>query len=143
MKTRRLLPNWLLILAGSLLVIGCATTPSAEDEPLYGTWANEAGKYVHHPDGTCFWYERSTDDEPAMECRFTIEDKSTDEDGSTHYKVLCNWDQIPYHESSAVPWYVLIVIDPSGDVMESVASEASYPARINRNDPWYQIHYRQ
>jgi hypothetical protein len=78
-----------------------------------------------------------------MECRFTIEDKSTDQDSNTHYKVLYKWDRIPYHESSAVPWYVRIMIDASGDVMESVASEAGYPARINRNDPWYQIHYRQ
>jgi hypothetical protein len=147
MKTRQLLPNWILILAGSLLIMSCATTPSAEDEPLYGTWANEqdpqAGKYVHSPDGTGFWYREATDDEPAMESRFTIEEKSTDEDGNTHYKVLAKWDEIPYDESLAVPWYVVIMIDPSGDVMESVASEVSYPARVNRNDPWYRIHYRQ
>jgi hypothetical protein len=70
-----------------------------------------------------------------MESRFSIEEKSTDEDGNTHCKVLAKWDQIPYDESSAVPWYVVIMIDPSGDVMESMASQVDYPASINRNDP--------
>lgn len=147
MKTRRLLLKWLLILAGSLLVVSCATTPSADDEPLYGTWANEkdprAGKYVFSPDGTGFWYEKTTDAEPTLESRVTIEEKWTDEDGNTHYKILAKWDQIPYDESSAVPWYVIIVIDPSRGVMESVASRTSYPAEINRSDSWYRIHYRQ
>lgn len=147
MKTRRLLPNWLLVLAGSLLVVSCATTPSAKVEPLYGTWANDkdpqAGKYVFSPDGTGFWYEKATDDEPTLESRQTIEEKWTDEDGNTNYRILAKWDQTPYGESSAVSWYVIVMIDASGDVMESVASRTSYPAGINRSSSWYRIHYRQ
>ncbi len=148
MKTKRLLVNWVLFLTGLLLLVSCTTTPPVEDEPYYGTWANEErigwGKYVNSPDGKGLFYRSATDSEPMMEARYTIEEKWTGEDGYVYYKVASMASSIPYDESSAAPWYSLNRIDPSGDVLEFVASQNTYPGEIKSGAGYmYKILYRQ
>ena len=123
-------------------------TPPVEDEPLYGTWANEEriglGKYTYSPDGTSLFYRSGRDSEPFLEAHYTIEEKWTDEEGNIYYKIKSNTSSIPYDESSAVPWYSLNKIDPPGDGLEFVASRNTYPEEIRSGTGYmYKILYRQ
>jgi len=123
---------------------------SASDiEVLYGTWANEEyenyyGKYIYNSDGTGLHYSRATLKNPDLECRFTIEERWTDRNGCTYYKILFQWGSYPYDESTPKKtWFIVIKIDPSGNVMETVGTKFQYPEEISPLDGSYMIHYRQ
>lgn len=149
MKTIRLLLNLALFLAGMLVIIGCTSTPSVDDEPYYGTWVNEEhveyGKYVQNPDGTCMFYTKPTDSEPAMECRYTFEEKWRDDEGNYYYRIIAKWSTGSYDESSAVDWYVISMIEPSGNMMVSTVSQGDYPEEIptTQTMSMHKSYYRQ
>ena len=110
MDTRKLILCCVGVIAALLLFSSCATKPyvPTEDEPLYGTWANEeyneesdAGMYIYYPAGRGLSYGKTTDPEPRYECRFTIEEKWTDKEGNIYYRFLAKWARTPYDESLA------------------------------------------
>jgi hypothetical protein len=80
---------------------------------------------------------------PDWECRFIIEDRWTDKEGDILYKVRESWDHFLYEKIKATTWYLLIKINRSGEVMESVASMSNYAEDISPTAGWYKIHYRQ
>lgn len=133
--------------------MSCGTKPyrPKKDEPLYGVWVNEDynevsefAKYIYYPDGKGLSYGKTTDQEPQYECRFTIQEKWTDNEGIIYYKVLMKWASPPYQKLYATPWYVSVKIHPSGDVTEIIASRDKFYEEIKPGDDyWYLIHYRQ
>jgi hypothetical protein len=147
MKTRMFVS--VLILVITVLVIAgiCANKLHASkvDKSLYSIWVNEEyldyAKWVHKPDGKCFSYSSISDAEPIMEGRFLIEDKWSDEASNFYYKVLIEWDNYPYDGEGTSTWYVLYIIDSSGDSIKSAQSGVNYPEITN--DTWLRIYYRQ
>jgi hypothetical protein len=143
-----------VILVAMVLIASCATRPyvPTEDETLYGIWVNEEynednttnAMYIYYGDGRGKSYKKTTDPEPRSECRFTIEEKWTDKEGNTYYRILAKWANPPYEELYATPWYLLVKIHVSGDVMETVASRDKYHEEITQSNLyWYMIHHRQ
>ncbi len=117
---------------------------------MYGTWLNEeyeetteGSMRIFYPDGKVMHYGKKSDPEPRWECRFTIEEKWTDQEGNICYKVLSKCGSPPYNESLASSIRISIKIHPSGDVMESVAYQGTYYQEIRPDDLRYKIHYRQ
>ena len=153
MKSRKSILSSVVVLMVAVLVVSCATKTHVptEDEPLYGTWLNEeyeestdeGSMRIFYPDGKVMHYGKKSDPEPRWECRFTIEEKWTDQEGNICYKVLSKCGSPPYNESRASSFRMSIKIHPSGDVMESVAYAGTYYQEIRPDDLRYKIHYRQ
>jgi len=99
--------------------------------------------HIYYPDGKGMGYRKATDSEPRNECRFTIEEGWTDKEGNIYYKVLEKWSRRPYDESRARTYYTAIKIQPSGNVMETVAYEGTHYEEIRPSDPRHTIHYRK
>ena len=133
----------LLLLA--LFLLTCCE--EKDDEPLYGTWANvqygSFGQYVYNPDGTALSYTKAGDIEPRTQCQCTIEEKWTDGEGNTYYKVLEYWDAFPYDELDGSEWYFIHRINPSGDVKFSVSSMNEYTDEFADPIGRFHIHYLQ
>ena len=155
MKNRKLILDCAFILLAAVLLASCATSHprglARVEEPLYGTWLNEeyeentdeGSMRIFYPDGKVMHYVKKSDPEPRWECRFTIEEKWTDQEGNVCYKVLSKCGSPPYNESRARSFRISIKIHPSGDVMESVAYAGTYYQEIRPDDLRYKIHYRQ
>lgn len=147
MNTQKLFAYLLLLLAGSLLLISCATTASVDEELLVGTWLNQepgrGTKAIFSSDGKVLYYVDAASAEPNMEARYTIEEKWTDEEGNVYHKVLETWSNYPYNEAQAVEWYKLYMIHPSGDVLEGNWSQIRYPEEITPGQDYYHVDVRQ
>lgn len=130
-----------------LLVLFLLTCCEEIDEPLYGIWVNEEygsfGQYVYNPDGTALSYAKVGDIDPRAQCQCTIEEKWTDGEGNTYYKVLENWDAFPYDELDGSEWYFIHRINPSGDVKFSVSSMHEYADEFADPIGRFHIHYLQ
>jgi ankyrin repeat protein len=118
----------------------------AGEELLIGTWLGlpgVGGKVIITPGGMAFYYFDPTDDQPDMEGRITIEEKWTDEEGNTYYKVLEYWSDYPYNESEAAKWFKLYLLRPAGDVLEGNWSQIAYPEEINPSLGDYHVDTRE
>jgi ankyrin repeat protein len=118
----------------------------AGEEPLIGTWLGlpgVGGKVIITPGGMAFYYIDAANDQPNMEGRITIEEKWTDEEGYTYYKVLEHWSDYPYNESEAGEWFKLYMLRPAGDVLEGNWSQIAYPEEINPSLGDYHVDTRE
>ena len=149
MKTRALASILILILV--LLIIseahatGKGSYKRAFRKDFVGTWVNPEynkwtesklfAKVVIKSDSVMQAYDTETSEIPT-EITLRIDDRWTDTNGDTYYKVYIVWaGYLTFHE--------LWRIDEAKETLELNYYRTSYPDEINPESGRYQIYYRQ
>ena len=149
MKTRALASILILILA--LLIMseahatGKGSYKRAFRKDFVGTWVNPEynkwtesklfAKLVIKSDSVMLAYDAETSEIPT-EITLRIDDRWTDTNGDTYYKVYIVWaGYLTFHE--------LWRIDEAKETLELNYYRTSYPDEINPESGRYQIYYRQ
>ena len=149
MKTRTLVLILILVFAVLIVLGSCATGKGSYKrdfkKDFIGTWINPEynkwtesrlfAKLVIKSDSLMMAYDAETSEIP-IEITMRIDDRWTDINGFTYYKVFVEWSgYLTIHE--------LWCIDESKQTFELNWYRASYPDEINPKSGRYQIYYRQ
>ena len=145
MKTRTFVSILILVLSVLIISEGCATDKKVTKEDyrfMEGTWINldydkawRYAKVIRKPDRTYEEYVMSYSELPALKGEYTINDKWTDSEGNTFYKIIVT--------SHGASYYILSKIDKSGKVYEDVWSTSGMPTEVDTENDLYRIYYRQ
>jgi beta-lactamase regulating signal transducer with metallopeptidase domain len=127
------------------VVAGNEVLSIRDRELLYGTWINtsykrgsfESPKMVVSPDGKVAEYILAWDTEPFLTGPLKIEERWTDREGFTYYKVDLSYREHPWS------YYTLFKISSTGSTLEMVVDWHEYPSRVQPDDTFYIIYYRQ
>jgi len=149
MKTRVLVP--ILILTLTVLITseahatGKGSYKRAFRKDFVGTWINSEynkwtesklfAKLVIKSDSVMMAYDAETSEIPT-EITMRIDDRWTDPNGDTYYKVYITW-------SGYLTMHELWRIDEAKETWDLNWYRASYPDEINPKSGSYQIYYRQ
>ena len=150
MKTKTFLSILFLVFVVLLFIDGCATGKGSYKrefrKDFVGTWVNpEYNKYtesklwaklVIKSDSLMMAYDKETSEWPT-EMYMRIDDRWSDEQGYTYYKVHVVW------RGGFAVVHELWRINDNKNTLELNYYRASYPDEINPKSGYYQIYYRQ
>jgi len=149
MKTK-VLATILILLLAILIISEAHATGKGSDRRAFrkdfvGTWINSEynkwtesklfAKLVIKSDSVMMAYDAETSEIPT-EITMRIDDRWTDPNGDTYYKVYITW-------SGYLTMHELWRIDEAKETWELNWYRASYPDEINPKSGSYQIYYRQ
>ena len=150
MKKRTAIPILIIFLTVLIIFEAYATGKGSHKrafrKDFIGTWINPEynkwtesklfGKLVIKSDSVMMAYDKETSEWPT-EMTMRIDDRWSDEQGYTYYKVHVVWTGgfMVVHE--------LWRIDENKNTLELNWYRASYPDEINPKSGYYQIYYRQ
>ncbi len=118
-------------------------------EMLLGTWQRlvplepvrdlfDQDQYRWDEDGTGRRFSAVSPDIPVSKCLYIIEKEWTDPQGYTWYNLKASWSGIP------APLYMLIRLDPEGNLYELTDSLTGYPRKFDgpRGDEKHKLYWR-